>query len=439
MKLAVFGLGKLGSVIAAIHAHAGHEVVGVDLNENLISTLNQGKSPFLEPGLQELIDSCDGRLSATSDPRIALEECDASIIIVPTPSGSDGKFSSEFVETAARTISENVSIHSKRHTILIASTVMPGTCEGSITTAIESVSKHRVGTTIGLAYNPQFIALGSIVNNMERPDLVLIGQSDPDAGNLAELLALGCATNKPEVKKIGLTSAELAKIAINTFVTTKISFANMLAELCDNLPNADIDDVTSAVGADSRVGKKYLQGALGYGGPCFPRDNIALAAAAKNFNIDATIATATDEINDRQVERISFLVGKSTNQGSQVKVFGLSYKPDTPVCDESQSIEIANRLHKMGFDVTCYEELSSPSDYALLEVNIDVENTPNPSIYSGDVAVFTHPVGSFSKLDPALLQFKKIIDIWGSLRLENLREGTELIRPGRTKKETNVI
>jgi UDPglucose 6-dehydrogenase len=248
-------------------------------------------------------------------------------------------------------------------------------------------------------------------------------------------LALAIAENEPAVSRIGLASAELAKIAINTFVTTKISFANMLGEFCDHLDGANIDDVTSAVGSDSRIGKKYLQGALGYGGPCFPRDNIALAAAANSFGIDASIAVATDSINNRQVRRILNFVSSAIKPGGSVTVFGLAYKPDTPVCDESQSIEIANALSEVGFTVLAYDELVSPVDAPRLSSKVGSHRVPTEAIYSSDVAIFTHPVGSFKGLDLSRLLSGRVIDIWGSIQKSQLPNSAELIRPGRISTE----
>jgi UDPglucose 6-dehydrogenase len=292
-----------------------------------------------------------------------------------------------------------------------------------------------VGKDVGLVYNPQFIALGSIVSNMRKPDLVLIGESDPESGQVALDLALAIAENQPAVSRISLASAELAKLAINTFVTTKISFANMLGEFCDHLEGANIDDVTSAVGSDSRIGKKYLQGALGYGGPCFPRDNIALAAAADTLGIDASIAVATDTINNRQVRRILNLVSSLVETGSSVTVFGLAYKPETPVCDESQSVDIANALAASGYKVCAYDELVSPADSPKLSSAVTASQKPSETVYSSNVAVFTHPVGSFKRLDLSKLVSSQVIDIWGSMETSQLPKSAELIRPGRIANE----
>jgi UDPglucose 6-dehydrogenase len=435
VKISVFGLGKLGSVLAALHATKGHEVTGVDLSDSLVRTINSGKAPFMEPGFQDLIDLAGQRLQATTSAEEACKDADASIVIVPTPSGPGGGFTNEYVVKVVEAIGQSIQSLTRRHTVIIASTVMPGSCSAEITTALEKSSGKRVGQELGLVYNPQFIALGSILSNMRRPDLILIGESDSEAGQLALDLALAIADNEPAVSRIGLASAELAKLAINTFVTTKISFANMLAEFCDNLEGSNIDDVTSAVGSDSRIGSKYLQGALGYGGPCFPRDNIALAAAAGVLGIDASIAVATDSINNRQVLRILNLVFSECPSGASVTVFGLAYKPDTPVCDESQSIDIANGLIAAGYRVVAYDKLVSPSDAPKLSSAVLATQSLSESVYASDLAVFTHPVSSFQELDLSKLKSGKVIDIWGSIDGSELPVSAALIRPGRVSQE----
>lgn len=407
----------------------------MDLSPEIVYSLSAGRAPFIEPGLQELIASAGSNLRATLSPSNETQDSDVSIVIVPTPSMVGGQFTSEFVVNAVETIGHSIKESLKRHTVIIASTVMPGSCAAEISRALEESSGKQVGKDVGLVYNPQFIALGSIVSNMRKPDLVLIGESDPESGQVALDLALAIAENQPAVSRISLASAELAKLAINTFVTTKISFANMLGEFCDHLEGANIDDVTSAVGSDSRIGKKYLQGALGYGGPCFPRDNIALAAVAEIMGIDASIAVATDTINNRQVRRILNLVASQVQPGSSVSVFGLAYKPETPVCDESQSVDIANALAASGYKVFAYDELVSPADSPKLSSAVTASQKPSEAVYSSNVAVFTHPVGSFKELDLSKLVSAQVIDIWGSMEKSQLPKSAELIRPGRIAKE----
>ena len=222
---------------------------------------------------------------------------------------------------------------------------------------------------------------------------------------------------------MSLSSAEITKIAINTFVTTKISFANMLSELCDEIPGSDIDDVTAAVGSDRRVGKLYLKAALGYGGPCFPRDNAALAFSAESRGVVADIARATDSVNRRQVTRIVSLVIQNSRHGDKVGVVGLSYKPNTPVIDESQGLEVALALSGQGRFVVGFDPLVSE---AVLEKSPNFVVAQSLSEIDGaTVIVLANPELGHIIEDSA--RDSVIIDLWGTYASNSSR----IIRPGR--------
>src|SRR5258705_3032132 len=278
MKLSVVGLGKLGAPLAALFASKGFEVLGTDLSPASVDAINQGRAPVDEPGLQALIDVSRSQLRATTDAAEAVAETDVTFVIVPTPSDSTGRFSNGAVVRAMEAVGDGIRRKNGYHVVSITSTVMPGSTGGEIRDALERHAGRPVGPDLGLCYTPEFIALGSVIRDMLRPDMILIGESDRKAGDVLENLYNRCCDNTPVVRRMNFVNAELAKISVNTFVTTKISYANMLADICDRLPGADVDVVTQAIGTDSRVGSKYLKGALGYGGPRFPRDNFAFAA-----------------------------------------------------------------------------------------------------------------------------------------------------------------
>ena len=418
MKIAVLGLGKLGSVIAAVYAAAGHDVIGVDVDEKCVNAINHGIAPVSEPGLQELIEEAGSHLRATTDAPAAVGLSDVTYVIVPTPSDSKGVFTNEYVIRALSDIGEAIRGTKKRHTVIICSTVMPGSCDGVLTQALESASGKVVGENVGLVYSPEFIALGSVVKDMRYPDTILIGESDAVSGEVAEKNALSIVRNKPTVQRMNMVNAEVVKIAINTFVTTKISFANMLGEICDLMPGGDVDVVTEAVGSDSRIGTKYLKGALGYGGPCFPRDNIALTRFAESLGVNAAIPRATDEINDRQVARILELVVEKTVPNATVAILGLSYKPDTSVCEMSQGVEIANGLLAVGFVINAYDPQASRSTAPNLNVKINFDARLESALAPASTVVIATAWPEFRSLTDRQLQGKFVIDAWGVLRSE---------------------
>ncbi len=221
---------------------------------------------------------------------------------------------------------------------------MPGSCDAEIRPALERSSGRRVGETLGLCYSPEFIALGNVIRDMLEPDMVLIGESDSRAGDVVERLYSGICENDPPFRRMSLVNAELTKIAVNTYVTMKISYANALADMCERLPGADVEAVTDALGLDSRIGGKYLRGAIAYGGPCFPRDNKAFAVLARDLGAEALLAEATDAVNVAQTERLARIVQSRLKNGSVIGILGLSYKPDTDVIDESPGIALARLL-----------------------------------------------------------------------------------------------
>src|SRR5512141_3160803 len=304
MKISIVGLGKLGSPMAAVMVHKGHSVVGVDVNPAYVAAIQEGRAPVNEPDLAAMIAANRERLSATADYRAAVLATDATFIMVPTPSESGGGFSMKYVLSAAEQIGAALRTKASWHLVVLSSTVMPGSTGGTLLPALEAHSGKNCGVDFGLCYNPEFIALGSVIRDMLNPDMILIGESDPRSGELLEELYKGVCDSNPRIQRMNYVNAELTKLSVNTFVTTKISYANMLAQVCERLPGADADVVTVAIGCDTRIGQKYLRGALGYGGPCFPRDNVAFSALARANGVPALLAEATDQMNRRQIPRV---------------------------------------------------------------------------------------------------------------------------------------
>ena len=416
MEIAVIGLGKLGSPLAAVLASKGHTVVGVDLNPAAVQALNAGRAPVTEPGLQECLDSVQGRLRATTDFADAIPATDISFIIVPTPSGANGMFSNRYVVDAVRRIGAALRGTDRYHVVNITSTVMPGSTGGEIRAALEEASLRTVGRDVGLTYNPEFIALGSVVRDLLRPDMLLIGESDTRAGDVLEQVYASTVESNPPVQRMNWVCAELTKIAVNTFVTTKISYANMIAEICEKLPGADVDTVTAALGKDSRIGAKYLKGALGYGGPCFPRDNVALAALARSLGLTADVAEATDAINRRQVDRVAALVARLAPKPATVAVLGLAYKPDTPVVEESQGVMIARALSAAGHAVLIVDPVALDSATAVLGDAVTPVSTAEAAVSAASIVVITTPAREFAALSPACFKAngggKIVLDCW---------------------------
>lgn len=252
--------------------------------------MNCGIAPIYEPGLQDLLNANQELLTGTNDYENAVMNSDVTFIVVPTPTESNGDFSLHYVLEAAKNIGDVLRKKQDYHLMVLTSTVMPGAIDKELRPYLESRSGKKCGQDLGLCYNPEFIALGTVIRDFLNPDFILIGESDSHSGEILESLYKQVCENDPPIARMCIINAELTKLAVNTYVTIKITFANMLARICERLPGADVDVVTSALGLDSRIGRKYLKGSIGYGGPCFPRDNGALKTLARSIGTSAIFA-----------------------------------------------------------------------------------------------------------------------------------------------------
>jgi UDPglucose 6-dehydrogenase len=398
MKISIIGLGKLGAPMAAVMAHKGNTVVGVDVNPAFVEAIQHGRPPVSEPGLAEMIAANRKRLSATLDYTEAILATDITFIIVPTPSGADGTFSLQYVMRAAERIGAALRQKKAWHLVVLSSTVMPGSTGGELLPALEAHSGRKCGPDFGLCYNPEFIALGSVVRDMLNPDMILIGESDARSGDiLEELYSIVCESG-PRIQRMNFVNAELTKLSVNTFVTTKISYANMLAQVCETLPGADADVVTTALGCDSRIGPKYLKGALGYGGPCFPRDNVAFSAMARANGVPALLAEATDAMNRRQVPRLAELILSRLPERGTAGVMGLSYKPNTEVIEESQGVALAQELLRAGVRVVVYDPAAMENARRVLNGNVVFAKSAAECAGQADALAITTPWAEFKDL-----------------------------------------
>ncbi len=433
-RVSVVGLGKLGAPLAAVLASRGFSVIGLDVNKTFVDAMNAGKMPIVEPQLNELIAANRERLTATMDANEAVQKSDASFVIVPTPSDSTGFFSNRFVLQAMETLGKALKNKKGYHMVVITSTVMPGSTGSEIKAALEAASGRKVGPDLGLCYNPEFIALGSVVRDMLFPDSILIGESDSKAGDMLQTIYLQMCEKKPPVQRMNWVSAELTKISVNTYVTTKISYANMLADICDRLPGADVDVVTKALGADTRIGAKYLKGAMGYGGPCFPRDNVAFAALARKLGARADVAEATDRINDYQVDRLTALVSKFARAGTRIALLGLSYKPLTPVVEESHSVKLAARLADAGYIVTVHDPLAQDAALAVLGDKVVGASSLESAVRDADLLIVGTGWPEYKEIDPAWAtrdgEKLTILDLWRTLPAEKYDAIADLLYLG---------
>jgi UDPglucose 6-dehydrogenase len=348
-KIGIIGAGKLGSPMAACLASKGFEVLVCDVDPEKVRAINEGRAPVNETGLQELIDGYHGRPRATDSIEQVVRFADITFVVTATPSLPDGRFSLKYILPVCEEIGRILSRPLGKvafHPVVITSTVMPGDTWGPIREALERRSGRKCGESFGLAYNPEFIALGSVIRDFLNPDFVLLGASDPLTE--ARVASVYKKFTVAPIAAMSPTNAEITKLAINTFLCTKISYANMLLRICQNIAGADVDVVSRAVGMDSRIGPELLKGGTSYGGPCLPRDTKAMATLGQSFPL------VVDSFNRSQITWLADFVEK--NSKGNVRVLGKTYKVGTEVEIESAGawleLELRNRKLPVLLDVS---------------------------------------------------------------------------------------
>jgi UDPglucose 6-dehydrogenase len=424
IKLSVVGMGKLGSCMAACFASRGLPVIGVDINLLAVEMINAGQAPVFEPGLAARIAEAGPRLHATMSFEEAIEASDATFIVVPTPSESHGGFSLRHVHQAARDIGKALRRKEGYHLVVLTSTVLPGSTQFGLVPLLERESRRRLGKDLGVCYCPEFIALGTVIRDFLSPDFLLIGESDKRAGDLLVEIYQQACENRPTVARMNFSNAELTKLSVNSFVTMKITFANLLASLCERLPNGDVDVVTSALGLNRRIGGRYLKGGLGYGGPCFPRDNLALAFLARQMNESGALAEVIDLYNRSMVESVLHKVESYLPRRGRVSVLGLSYKPGTVVVEESQGLQAAEALAKRGFRVVVYDPVALANARSVLSERVAYASSAAECVRDADLVIIANPEEEFRTLGASSLAPGKrvvVVDFWRLLR-DRLRD-----------------
>lgn len=419
-NISVIGLGKLGGSMAAGFASRGLNVIGVDVNRHAVDAINAGRAPVQETGLGEMIAANKERIRATMSTEEAVLGSDISFVIVPTPSDERGAFTLQYARFAFKSLGQALKKKNGYHVIVLTSTVLPGATRHGLLPILEQESGKKCGPDFGLCYNPEFIALGSVIRDFLNPDFYLLGESDPRAGDLLEQVHHRVSQNNAPVKRMSLENAELAKIAVNSYVTMKISFANMLADFCEHLPGGDVDVVSDALGMDKRIGRKYLTGGFGFGGPCFPRDNVALNFMGQQLGVDSSLLKANDVYNRGLSKRYVAKLQPLLPKGSNVTVLGLAYKPLSHVIEESPGIYLCRALSEAGYRVMGHDNLAAPYAEMALKMTALVTNSLDEALKDADVILITTTDISYTSLTADQLLHGRtgvtVIDFWRCLK-----------------------
>lgn len=353
MKISIFGLGYVGCVSAACFAKAGHQVIGVDVSPLKVEIINSGRSPVVEPGVQELIaDAVDkGLLKATMDPEIAIAESDISLVCVGTPSNHNGSLDLTYVKDACRQIGAVLEAKRNYHLIAIRSTMLPGTIADAVIPTLEAYSKKKAGRDFGVAINPEFLREGTSIHDFNNPPFTLIGADDDDA--IDPLRKLYAQLSAP-VLTVGLREAEMVKYACNCFHAVKVTFANEIGIISKAL-GVDSHRVMEVFCQDTKLNLSpyYLKPGFAFGGSCLPKDLRALTHKAREKDIELPMLNSILPSNRRQIERAIEMVLQTGRRN--VGILGLSFKPNTDDLRESPMVTLVEQLLGKGLKLAIYD------------------------------------------------------------------------------------
>jgi len=352
MKVAIFGLGYVGTVCGACLARYGHEVIGVDVNPLKVDMIAEGKSPIVEPDLDELLAEAhrQGRLSATTDPAEAVKAADISLVCVGTPSRDNGSLNLEYIYQVCRQIGEALRDKCDYHVVVIRSTVLPGTVD-RCAAIIEDASGKRQGEHFGIASNPEFLREGSAIKDFQNPPFTLVGSSDPRA---IEVLRELYAPVGAEFIAVDTRVAEMLKYVNNSFHALKVAFANEIGQVCKTL-GIDSHAVMELFVRDTKlnISPAYFRPGYAYGGSCLPKDLSALSYQAQQLDLQLPVLSNIQSSNRRHIEFGIKLVQRTGKK--KIGLLGLSFKPGTDDLRESPLVELVETLLGKGYAIKIYD------------------------------------------------------------------------------------
>ena len=353
MRLSIFGLGYVGCVSAACFAREGHEVVGCDVNSTKVEIVNSGRSPIVESGVGDLIGEmvAAGRLRATADSAEAVGATEASLVCVGTPSNANGSLDLTYVKRVCKEIGAALERKRARHTVVLRSTMLPGTVESVVVPALEVYSGKKAGRDFGVCVNPEFLREGSSLKDFYSPPFTLVGADEEETGALVRRLYAG--VDAPCLV-VSTRAAEMVKYACNSFHALKVSFANEIGNVCKGL-GIDSHEVMEVFCKDAKLNLSpyYLKPGFAFGGSCLPKDLRALIYKAKELDVEVPLLAATLQSNRRQIERAVEMVLAAGSK--RVGVLGFSFKAGTDDLRESPMVALIEALIGKGVQLAIYD------------------------------------------------------------------------------------
>ncbi len=395
MKITIIGTGYVGSVTGACLADLGSEVICLDIDKEKISRLSKGDIPIYEPGLGDIVkrNLRENRLSFTTDKKKAIQESEVIFIAVGTPSSDDGSVNMEYVEAVARDVGEHMNSYK---VIVDKSTVPVGTGE-RVKRIISENQKEK--HDFDVVSNPEFMREGSAIKDFTNPDRIVIGAESEKAKEVMQKIYSGIERTGRPILFTDIKSAELIKYASNAMLAARISFMNEIARLCEKT-GADVKMIAKGIGLDTRIGSRFLQAGIGYGGSCFPKDVKGIISTGEKMGVEMKIMKAVDEVNEAQK---MWLVPKIKEElkplkGKKIAVWGLAFKPKTDDMRDAPSVTIIRELQKEGVDITAFDPEAEHTAKSILK-DVAYAKTPYEALKGADALVIATEWDEFRNLD----------------------------------------
>ena len=423
--VSVIGMGYVGLCTAAAFASRGFKTVGIDIDEKRIEQIQQGRAPLYEPQLEGMLKSAVRKklLVATTDTS-QTADTSSTFLTVGTPSRKDGSIDLTNIEKAADELGKALQEKQSYHTVIVKSTVIPGTTNRTIKPILAKSTSKAIGTDVGLCTNPEFLKEGTAIYDTLHPDKIVIGANDKRSANtLKRLYMRFYGKNLPPIILTSPETAELVKYASNAFLATKVSFINTIANIAQTSPGVDVNHVAEAIGRDPRIGPLFLKAGPGYGGSCFHKDLQALINFSEDLGYSSILLKATEETNEQQAEKVVELVEKLTGplEQKRIAVLGLAFKKDTDDIREAASLRVIRLLLKKGARILAYDPLAVPNARKSLGESVEFAKDLRSALNATDCCIVMTEWNEFRELQTK--------DYLGLMRAPNLVDARRLYDP----------
>jgi len=425
MKIGIIGLGFVGLSFASVLASKDLDIMGIDIDKEKLKIIKTGKSPFYEPNIDKTLQKAlKKKLILSEKINDAVNNCDLIFVTVGTPMSSDGTIDLEIILNVCRKIGETLVKTQNNPNIIIKSTVIPGTTINKIKKTLEQKSGKKEGEGFSLITNPEFLREGRAIEDTENPHLIVIGSNNKkDSEKLKRFYKKFYGKNIPMILTNN-TTAEIIKYANNSFLATKISFINNIANLCQSLPGTNVDEVAKAIGIDPRIGKQFLNAGPGYGGSCLPKDVQAMIACQKKLGIESTLLNAVQQTNILQIEKIIKLLENALGniKNKQITILGLSFKEESDDIRESTSIKLIKILLKKQAKVNAHDPKAIENTRAIFGDKIRYNEGIKNALNNADCVIVMTPWKQYSKLHNADFEGMKKKIIVDTRRIVNVND-----------------